>query len=257
MNATRLFVIFALVFFVVACGALSPATAPAQSTQAAPLPQSQPTTSPATLAPSAEPDTPTPEVQQYFTEDFKGDVKHWQTFTINGRTSAITEQQIGGLNLSIQGGRYVFDLPGSNTWAYSFYDAFDYDSVRVDARAENQGSNDNNVTLICRYSKENGWYEFNVANSGLYWIYFAKPNATGYVSYHTVADGGSNNIKQGKEVNDYGMVCNGKTLSLYINGKLTKSATDTQLQSGKIGISVSSFSQAAKVAFDSVKISQP
>ena len=112
---------------------------------------------------------------------------------------------------------------------------------------------------MCRYKPEVGWYEFNIANNGLYWIYYAKVRAEdGYVNYIPISEGGSNKIKQGLEVNEYSIICKGDTLTLYINDNLTKETTDNQLTSGKVGVSLSSFAQLpTKVNFDWVKISQP
>ena len=80
------------------------------------------------------------------------------------------------------------------------------------------------------------------------------------VVYGKLADGGSNKIKQGKEVNTYTAVCKGRTLVLYINGFETRRLDDNQhvLRNGQIGVSVSSFAIVpVKVEFDSIKISEP
>jgi hypothetical protein len=145
-------------------------------------------------------------------------------------------------------------------WSYLTYDAQTYDNVRVDVRVENRGVNDNNISLLCRYDKKGGWYEFNVANSGIYDILYGKSTAAKKESYTLLYEGGSNGIRQGAEVNDYAVVCNGTTLSLYINGDLTRTIQETKfrLGEGKIGISVSSFRHVpVTIAFDWVKISEP
>jgi hypothetical protein len=61
------------------------------------------------------------------------------------------------------------------------YDPYVYEDVRIDARVINRGVNNNNVSLVCRYT-DSGWYEFNIANNGLYWIYAAEVSAGGNVS---------------------------------------------------------------------------
>jgi hypothetical protein len=159
--------------------------------------------------------------------------------------------------LSAEDGFYKFDIDKTWQWVYSTYDPFEYEDVRLDVRVENQGTNNNNISLICRYSPDAGWYEFNIANNGLYWILFAKVRPEdGFVSYTLISEGGSNKIKQGLDTNEYTAICQGDTLTLYINDNLTKEAKDERLTSGKVGVSVSAFAHLpAKVYFDWVKLS--
>ena len=149
-----------------------------------------------------------------------------------------------------------FDLEGKNVWVYLMYDPISYKDVRIDARAENRGLNDNNVSMICRYSNE-GWYEFNVANNGLYWIlaYIVSDK-----TYHAIYTGGSTAIRMGKDVNDYAISCSGTTLTLSINGTEVRKVEDQtyKLRDGQIGIGVSSFDTwPIVIEWDYVTISQP
>jgi hypothetical protein len=240
---------------------VSQPTNPPQPTVAVKTPTPKATSVPnsPTPKPTVVANTPTPEVRQYMTLDFDGELKNWESFIVNGDTATISNEGIKNVTMDVEDGAYLFDLANNQVWGYSLYDAFEYDDVRVDASVENLGTNDNNVSLICRYSAGDGWYEFNVANNGLYWIYYAKPNATGLVSYRIIANGGSNKIKTGLAVNEYSIVCKGDDLMLYINDSLTKSTRDDlrTLDTGKVGVSVSSFNNYAKVKFDWIKISQP
>ncbi len=131
----------------------------------------------------------------------------------------------------------------------------------MDMTAENRGDNNNNVSLICRYNEDEGWYEFNVANSGLYQILFGKWDADKrHASYSKIADGGSNKIHVGKEINDYTAICQGRTLTLLINGTQVRSVDDNQnaLRSGNVGVGVSSFNRfPVIVEVDTYKVSQP
>ncbi len=258
MNAGKAIGLVLVFLFVLACvifpqGAGSPQ---------APATEAPPTAGPPTATvppvPTAIPPTATAESQQFFTEEFDKDLKYWPTFLIDGNNSVLQTNTSAASLLKTEEGALRFDLQRPYLWAYVTYDPFDYKDVRVDARVENRGTNDNNISLICRYSKDRGWYEFNVANNGLYWILNAVPKASGYVAYREVATGGSNLIKQGLEVNEYGIICNGNSLTLFINGKSIKEVKDSALSSGKVGLSVSSFNQLpVKVDFDWVKISQP
>ena len=165
------------------------------------------------------------------------------------------------MTVGVNDGYLVFDLESQGQWVYAIYDAQEYDDVRLDVSAENRGNNDNNISLICRYSPDQGWYEFNIANDGLYNIYYAQAQGDGItVIYSKIADGGYTKIKQGKNTNQIGISCVGHTLTLFINGNQVRQLDDNQyvLKSGKVGISVSSFTDPpAIVGFDWVKVSQP
>jgi hypothetical protein len=263
MNPGRAISLVLVLLFVLACGIAPQGAGLPQPPTAAAIATAAPATAapPAATAPPVPtviPPTATPETQQFFTEEFDKDLKYWPAFLIDGNNSVLQGSASVGSLLKAEAGALKFDLSQPYLWVYATYDPFDYKDVRVDARVENRGTNDNNISLICRYTKDHGWYEFNIANNGLYWIYNAIPKASGAVSYREVASGGSNMIKQGLEVNEYGIICNGNSLTLFINGKLTKEVKDAELSSGKVGLSVSSFNQSpVKVDFDWVKISQP
>jgi hypothetical protein len=189
--------------------------------------------------------------QDFFTEEFDGDISNWTYFTTKNDTTADTS----GAQPTADNGFLVFDL---SKWlnVYAMYEPYTYSNVRIDARVENRGTNNNNINLICRYSEE-GWYEVSIANNGLYWLW-AFDAVKG--SYAKLADGGSNKIKAGKEVNEYTFICNDRNLIVQINGHDTTSFTDNQyvFREGQIGVGASSFRDLpVKVEYDWVKISQP
>lgn len=192
-------------------------------------------------------ETLTPAPQPFYTEDFNGDLSHWTTFVTAGDQNK--------LKVSIDSGNMIFDLSGRNLWAYSVLNDFTYGDVKLEAVAVNRGLNDNDVSLICRYT-EGGWYEFNIANDGTYTI-FAYDSI---IKYDPLADGGSTAIKSGQSTNKYTAICKGNTLSLLINDQEVRTVTVNRYNydKGKVGLSVSSFySLPIKVEFESLKISKP
>ena len=110
--------------------------------------------------------------------------------------------------------------------------------MRLDIRVTNVGTNNNNVSLICRHSAL-GWYEFNIASDGLYWIYQYDPTLSD--PYKQLWNGGSFSINLGQEENEYTAICKGDQLKLLINGIEAISVTDQTLTRGGIGFSVSSY----------------
>jgi hypothetical protein len=265
VNALKPFV-FVLVFMALvglACmgGSSTPAPEPANEPQQQPEQPQQPAQpeepqQPEEPAPTEEPSEPvSQDAPDFFTEDFDADSGNWSYFTVTGSEDA----NESGLDLSVDGGYMVFDVSSKYLYTYVLYDPYDYTDVAVEARVENRGTNNNNISLICRYSDE-GWYEFNIANNGLYDIFAATFNASGDVVYNFLADGGSNKIKSGKEINEYKIVCRERKLSMYINGFETRVLEDNNyvLRDGQVGISVSSFQDLpVKVEVDWIKISEP
>jgi hypothetical protein len=206
----------------------------------------QPTEPPAATEPPVSTDA-----QDFFTEEFEGDISNWTYFTSKNDVSA----DDSGVEPVAENGFLVLEL-GKWLNVYVMYDPYTYTNVQVDARVENRGTNNNNINLVCRYSEE-GWYEVAIANNGLYDIY-AFDGVKG--SYVRLANGGSNKIKSGKEVNEYTFICNDRNLILKINGFETNTYTDNQFvfREGQIGIGASSFRDVpVKVEFDWVKISEP
>ena len=230
--------------------------------------QSAPTLQAAQLPSTLATDTPAPASSsggKYFQEDFNTNLNNWSQFLVSGAKIAkggtAELSKSANMSVNVKDGYLVFDLEGQYQWAYAIYNPQDYDDVRLEVSEQNQAINQNNVSLICRYSLDQGWYEFNIENNGLYAIYFAQVQKDGTtVIYSKLADGGYSKIKQGKDTNQLGISCVGHTLTLYINGNQIKQLDDNQyeLQSGKIGVAVDSFSDTpATVGFDWVKVSQP
>ena len=208
----------------------------------------------ATVQPTIPPaeSSPTLENQAFFTEDFNNGSSNWSYFLTSGDDS--------NLDLYAKNGMLTFDINGRDVWAYALYDPFYYSDVQIDVSAANRGNNENNISLICRYDEKKGWYEFNVFSDGRYDILFGqwKSGQSG-AAYEKLYDGGSNAIRTGMAINEYTAVCNGNSLTLYVNGtKVHTASSEFGLQKGQIGIGASSFDRyPVAVDFDWVKISQP
>ena len=235
-----------------------PPTQPVQEipTEAPPQPtEAPPTEVPPTEPPATEP--PAPQGQQFFTEEFDNPLSgDWSIFTI-------TDPNVSDLDkvtVEADNGSLVWNFDSEYVYYYLFYNAFEYEDVKVEARADNRGKNNNSVSLICRYDEEVGWYEFNIANNGLYDILYAEVLDSGKIQWNRVANGGSNAINQGKEVNEYSITCQGEELTLNINGDEVISIKEKRygLRSGQAGISVSSFNVLPiLIEMDWIRISEP
>lgn len=255
--AKPLFFLVAFILVVsLACGtSTSDEPAPVVESTAVPIEE---VASPVPLPPT---NTPAPVYEQFYTENFTGDTSQWTYFLIDANQPAplYVEDDFGTMFVGTDNESLVFELESEGQWAYVTYGAFEYENVRIDVVADNRGANNNNVSLMCRYT-DTGWYEFNIANNGLYWIYYAEKLDNNKMVYHPIKNGGSNKIKAGKETNEYGIECDGRTLTLYINGYETISfdENDIALREGKVGVGVASFETLpVKVEINTITISQP
>ena len=263
-----LFFFTALILFVgLACSALgggAPAPAPTQPppptqppaqvipTEALPQPTEVPATEvPATEAPAAtEVAPPAPSTSQFYTEEFDTEAatKNWESFTLgSGKDTNLVIQQ--------EDDHLLFDLGDEDLYVYYMYTPYDYDDVAIKLNAENRGRNNNNVSLVCRMNSDGTqWYEFSVESGGLWYLYAVDGK------YNIISNGGTQALKQGKEVNEYAMTCQGDEITLYINDQKVKTITDTTygFNSGLVGFNISSLNVLPiTVEVNSFEISQP
>lgn len=223
----------------------------------------QPTDPPATEAPTEAPATEVvvvteaPVAKDYFTEEFDTPLtSDWSYFTITASDKADAEK----VTVEADNGKLVWEFDSEWVYYYLFYGGHEYEDVKLDVRADNRGKNNNSVSLVCRYTPDEGWYEFNIANNGLYSIIFMELLDNGKIRENRIANGGSNDINQGKETNEYSITCEDDQLTLTINGSeaITIPERKYGLSSGQVGISVSSFNVLPiLVEMDWFQISEP
>lgn len=193
--------------------------------------------------------SPTLAAQDFYVEEFDQTLENWGLFFTYG------DEDLA--DIYTEDGALTFFLDGEDIYAYLMYESYYYTDVMLTAVVENRGYNNNSISLICRYDPNEGWYEFNIANNGLYNILFFDTREN---VYEFLANGGSTNINMGKAINEYTISCEGERLTLYINGKETNRFVERKyvLKEGMIGISVSSFNvHPIEVDFLSLAISPP
>jgi hypothetical protein len=258
--------LFAFIILLVAIACLCPATTPTPTTPPINQPQSNTpqdnTPQQATTAPNIQPATqeqPQPQPQQnqeFFTEEFDTTLSNaWSILTVTGSDKADPEK----VTVEPENGKLVWNFESEYVYYYIFYQGFSYTDVKVEVRADNRGKNNNSISLICRYDPEVGWYEFNIANNGLYDILYADSSGDS-IGYTRITNGGSNDIKQGKDTNEYSITCSGEKLTLTINGEEVNSITEKNygLREGGVGVSVSAFNVLPIIVeMDWFKVSEP
>ncbi len=211
-----------------------------------------PTNVPPTAAPTETPiptDEPVAESEPYYTEEFDFVPENWYYEVLVGNEDKT--------DILVADGNLTFTIEDYDTYAYVFYEDYSYTDVYIEASTVNRGSNENMVTLVCRYS-DTGFYEVNITNGGLYYIYaYVEAMDVGYV---TLFNGGSKNINMGLKSNTFAISCEGNEISLYVNGVRERTVEDNKynMPEGLIGVGVSSFDAIpVVVAFDYVYIDVP
>ena len=244
-------------------GATPPTQAPPPTqpppTQAPPTQAPPPTEVPPTEVPATQEATepPVPQAQEFFEEQFDNPLSaDWDILTVTGSNDADPDK----VTVEADNGNLVWNFDSEYVYYYLFYNDFDYEDVRLEVSADNLGRNNNSISLICRHDPDVGWYEFNIANNGLYDILYAEIENDGDIAYNTVANGGSNAINQGMEENEYAIECQGRELTLFINGDEVTSINESRygLRSGQVGVSVSSFNVLPiLIEMDYFEVSEP
>jgi hypothetical protein len=220
---------------------------PETATPAAAQPTEEPV---ATDAPTLTPQ-PAPDGQQFYREDFTGNLDAWKHFVAGGDESQLhADNSTGGFKIQLA------QKGDTRPAAYFIRDTFTYTNVQLQLVTTNNGNNSNDVSLICQVSSS-GWYEFQVSNSGQYGIYaFDAANQT----VVPLATNNSTAIKSGLAQNTYIASCVGNTLTLSINGQQVESVTDSQFNftQGQIGFGVSSPQGIpVDVQINSLEVSEP
>ncbi len=233
-----LFFVFALIVVSLACSGLPGNQAPVGNTQNTAIPATQVPTNPP--PPSEQPTTlpqptavpPTVGPQEFYTEEFDANSNqdNWYHFSFgSGDESSLRIEQ--------EGEGLTFDLGSLNLYLYYMYGPITYKDTNLTIVAENLGVNNNNVSLVCRLDADNAeWYEFSFESGGVWYLYAYKDG------YNILDNGGSNDLKQGKAVNEYGLTCKGNVITMSINGKTLKSYTDRKYDfgEGQVGFNISS-----------------
>lgn len=243
-NFRSLFLFVAFVLLVgLACSAVTGGgetpSQPTQPQQPEPTQAVEPTVEPPTevlptelpVEPSTQEPT-SPNADKFFREEFDSSaaLANWESFTLgSGDDSNLKIQQ--------EGDHLLFDLGAEDLYVYYMYDPYQYDNVAITLNAENRGRNNNNVSLICRMNSDGAqWYEFSVESGGLWYLYGVDG------AYNIIDNGGTTALKQGKEVNEYKLVCDGDEITMYVNGEKIKTVKDTQyaFKEGFVGFNISS-----------------
>lgn len=218
----------------------------ASTNTSAPIPTQKPTSTPRPTA------VPTEGPKDFFAEEFDDDtfLDNWFYFSFGPGGDNDSNLQIFQ-----EGDGVTIDLGALDFYLYYMYEPFTYSNVKLTMVAENQGRNNNNVSLVCQMDYENAeWYEFSVESGGVWYLYIYKDG------YDTLDNGGVNALNQGQAINEYSMTCEGNKITMSVNGTELKTYTDRTyvLDEGLVGFNLSSLNVLPiTVSVKSFDIAQP
>lgn len=196
-------------------------------------PTEEPTAEPteeATEEPTQEPVSN--ESRDFFVEEFDSQyvADDWQYFIVG-------DGDDDKLVIEARDDYLYFDLGAEDLYVYYMYAPYIYDNVSLSMNALNQGRNNNNVSLVCRMNEDGTqWYEFSVESGGVWYLYAFDEG------YNRIANGGTNDLNQGKDQNTYRMDCVDDEITVYVNDKKLTTVRDSQylFDEGFVGFNISS-----------------
>jgi len=209
------------------------------------------TTSPVPTSNQIITSTPSPTLpSKFFNDEWDDNTNNWKWFSTSGNDNL--------LDVYNEAGVLVFSLLDKDTNAYFIYKPWEYDNVRISTQFEVRSNTKISTVIICNYTDEYGWYEFDIGTNGLWDV--RLHDTLGKTGYLSLISGGSLAIQTGQGINEYTATCNGNHLNLSINGSEVLDFTDETMkfERGKIGLGVLSYSQVPVLVESAwVKVNQP
>jgi len=196
--------------------------------------------------PSSDGDDADQDGQVLFEDDFEDDGSGWE----------IGEYDFGSVGYG--DGVYVVEAlsDGDPMWGVAYQD-FDDVVIEVDASQVSAGPEDNNAYgVVCRdqgESNNNGYY-MHISGDGYYAIHVATDG-----EFEALVDWTeSSSIRQGNATNHIRVICDGSTLTLFVNGRKLAEAEDSTYASGDVALTATSFEDApTEVHFDDLVVREP
>jgi hypothetical protein len=195
-----------------------------------------------------EGETPTPTRDQQpsgllLEDDFGDDGSGWEEGDYSG----------GSVGYG-PGYYYVSVEPDSFMWGVA-YRSFDDVIIEVEATQHSAPWNDNNgYGVVCREQGDGDGYYLFVSGDGAYSIFKGVGGDVEMLVEWTA----SPVVRQGDTTNDIRAICNGRRLTLIVNGEELASTTDDDYSQGDIGVAATTFeSESTEIHFDNLVVREP
>ena len=184
-------------------------------------------------------------VSVLFFDDFSDNSKKWDQYTGTSYTTAYYNNAY----------RIIMNDIHTDTWANPGKESFIDTRIEVDA-IKNNGPDDNDFGIICRYTGADSFYYALISSDGYFSIMkmtAEKGIILGRESMHE-----SDRINRGAASNHIRFDCIGSTLTLYANGFLLDEQTDIEYTAGNVGLISGALDTAGTdILFDNFYVFKP
>lgn len=214
-----------------------------------------------TLGPTKIPVTLTPETVRSFTENFDTGSRWDMDWSLQFRHDSPIKEK--NFNYEVTANGLTLDLMNEYIWGYFFYNgSVIYDNVEMEVAVEGLMPNAT-LGLVCHYG-ENGWYEFDITGGGEYYLRYvdnmesAHDEAQNDIRYGAISNFRYSNLNISE--NTINATCNGKILSLAVNGATVLDRYPSRFapNQGQIGIAARSYaSYPINFTVKSIKVMEP
>jgi Domain of Unknown Function (DUF1080)/zinc-ribbon domain len=153
-------------------------------------------------------------------------------------------------NCAFTGGTYHAIAPDPHYSDYCIAKATDYTNFAYEVQMKVLKGDGGGILFHVENTNPNEYYEFDVAQDGSYGLYKADAG-----KYPTLTTGTSPVVHQGlNQTNVLAVVVQGNKITLYVNGKLVDTVTDSTFTHGQIGVSASVYNQVTEASFTNARL---
>jgi hypothetical protein len=179
-----------------------------------------------------------------FRDDFSDTNSGWDHYSDTDGTTDY-ENGVYRINVNVTQQDYWAN-PGKN-----------FTDVRVEVDATKVGGpDDNDIGLLCRYKSVDDFYFFIVTSDGYYGIGKTVGGEMQMIGQESMDT--SEEINLGLDTNHIRADCIGSQLSLYVNGTLLTTVTDSDFASGDVGLMAGTYDTAGTdIHFDNFVVYDP
>ncbi|MBN1811384.1 MAG: DUF1080 domain-containing protein [Anaerolineae bacterium] len=193
--------------------------------------------------PDRPPSTPRPEANLPWYDDFSDSASGWHTEV---GTGAEVGYHDGVLRILVQEANLL-------AWAFGGHEFSDF-RLSVDA-TQVTGPNDNEYGVLVRIQDRGHLYRFSISGDGYYQVTKHTDEGWQLMTAEWVA---SDAIYAGAATNRLEVVCQGSTMTFFVNGQQLAQVEDVDYRNGDIGLYAGAFYEpGVEIHFDNLSITEP
>ena len=179
-----------------------------------------------------------------FEDDFESTSSGWE----------VGEYDMG--SVGYEAGTYAVVSAGNNATMWGVANQyFENVVIEVDATQVLAGpENDNDYGVMCRTQETGDGYHLLISGDGFYAIGKAQDGEFDWLAEWTESDA----IQQGNATNHIQAICDGTTLTLFVNGQRLATAADDTFTRGDVALTATSYEDTStEIRFDNLTVNIP